>query len=269
LGGGFASPFDDPGIRSEPLAELDDDLKIKVLKIEATFTTRNRKDACSDLFGFLVERQFAKELPTTEEDCERLLENDLSQAAYDIARSRGWLPLVQVGRKVYYSEYILGDRARQLNALNQPDRLPTMEETRDSWWWQLIREWEARFLEMRKATVANSGSPTQPQSASGSRDLDAAPDGGASPGPETATLGQPKATPATEQGKCAARAATRQAIVTPILAKKRWTRGKWATDAGVGKNSVYEYFAGKRKLSTKNRQAMAEALGLKPGGLPD
>jgi hypothetical protein len=249
--------------------ELDDDLKIKALRIEARITTRNRKDACCELFNFLVERQFAKELPKTEEDCEKLLKNDLSQAAYDIARSRGWLPLIQVGRKVYYSEYIYGDRARQMNALNKPDRLPTMEETRDSCWWQLIREWEARFLEMRKATVANSGSLTQPRSASGSRDLDAAPDCAAPPGPETATLSQPKATPATEQGAQASRAAARQAVVMPILKLKRWKRGKWATAAGVSKNSVYEYLDGKRNLSEDNRQAMADALGLKPENLPD
>jgi hypothetical protein len=263
------APESDHGIRSEPLAELDDDLKLKVLRIEATFTTHNRKEACCQLFDFLVERQFAREPPETEEDCKRLLENDLSQAAYDIACQRGWLPLIQAGRKVHYSEYLLGDRARQLNALNKPDRLPTMEEARDSWWWQLIREWEARFLERRKAAVATGGRPTQPQSASGSRYLSAAPDGAASLGSKTAALGQPKATPASEQGKCAARAARRQAIVTPILARKRWTRGKWATDAGVGKNSVYEYLDGTRKLSTKNRQAMAEALGLKPEDLSD
>jgi len=57
--------------------------------------------------------------------------------------------------------------------------------------------------------------------------------------------------------------------VTPILASKRWTRGHWATKAGVGKNSVYEYLNGKRNLSLANRQALAEELGLKPEDLPD
>ena len=55
----------------------------------------------------------------------------------------------------------------------------------------------------------------------------------------------------------------------PILKSKRWTRGKWATVAGVGKNSVYEYLEGKRSLSVANRQAMAEALGLTSEDLPD
>jgi len=58
-------------------------------------------------------------------------------------------------------------------------------------------------------------------------------------------------------------------VVTPILASKRWTRGHWATKAGVGKNSVYEYLNGKRNLSLANRQALAEELGLKPEDLPD
>ena len=66
-----------------------------------------------------------------------------------------------------------------------------------------------------------------------------------------------------------ARATARQATVMPILKGKRWTRGKWAAKAGVGKNSVYEYLDGKRRLSTANRKAMAEVLGLTPEGLPD
>lgn len=158
------APENEPGIRSEPLAELDDDLKIKVLRLAARITTCNLKDIFGELFGFLTERQFAKELPKTEEDCEKLLENDLSQAVYDIARSKRWLPLIPVGRKTIYSEWIYGDRARELNALNKPDRLPTMEETRDSYWRQLVLEWEARFLEMRKATAAETkAGPDLPQ----------------------------------------------------------------------------------------------------------
>jgi hypothetical protein len=65
------------------------------------------------------------------------------------------------------------------------------------------------------------------------------------------------------------RGQARQAIVMPILKSKRWTRGKWATKAAVGKNSVYEYLDGRRTLSASNRNAMAEALGLKPTGLPE
>jgi hypothetical protein len=60
----------------------------------------------------------------------------------------------------------------------------------------------------------------------------------------------------------------RSAVVIPILKSKRWTRGRWATEAGVGKNSVYGYLCGKRKLGAANRQAMAEVLGLTPEELP-
>jgi hypothetical protein len=67
----------------------------------------------------------------------------------------------------------------------------------------------------------------------------------------------------------AERAGIRQGIVMPILRKKRWKRGRWATASGVSKNSVYEYLDGRRSLSTENRKAMADAIGLKPDELPD
>jgi len=67
----------------------------------------------------------------------------------------------------------------------------------------------------------------------------------------------------------AKRALIRRSVVVPILKNKRWTRGKWATMSGVGKNSVYEYLTGKRNLTHQNRKAMAEAIGLKPEELPD
>jgi hypothetical protein len=61
----------------------------------------------------------------------------------------------------------------------------------------------------------------------------------------------------------------RKAVVLPILKSKRWTRGKWATESGVGKNCVYEYLKGQRKPTDKSRKAMAEVLGLQPEGLPE
>jgi transcriptional regulator with XRE-family HTH domain len=65
------------------------------------------------------------------------------------------------------------------------------------------------------------------------------------------------------------RSQRRSTLVMPILASKRWARSRWATKAGVGKNSVYEYLSGKRNLSFENRQALAEELGLSPEELPD
>jgi len=66
-----------------------------------------------------------------------------------------------------------------------------------------------------------------------------------------------------------ARAARRQLVVMPILQKKHWSRAKWATQAGVGKNCVYEYLEGRRTLRTKNSVALAEELGLPPQDLPE
>jgi len=65
------------------------------------------------------------------------------------------------------------------------------------------------------------------------------------------------------------RAERRRAVVEPILNEKRWSRSKLAAQAGIGKNSVYEYLTGKRTLSAENRRALAEELGLKPEELPE
>jgi hypothetical protein len=68
----------------------------------------------------------------------------------------------------------------------------------------------------------------------------------------------------------AERATRRQAVVMPILANKRWKRGRLATEAGLGKNSVYEYLDGTRaKISIENRKALADALDVAPEEIPD
>jgi hypothetical protein len=79
------------------------------------------------------------------------------------------------------------------------------------------------------------------------------------------TAGGSNTTPDPEQAE---RARVRQAVVMPILGKKNWTRSKWATQAGVSKNSVYEYLDGRRSLSDANRKPMAEVLDLNPKQLP-
>lgn len=66
------------------------------------------------------------------------------------------------------------------------------------------------------------------------------------------------------------RAAKRQRFVNPILEGKRWKPGRLATEAGIGKNSVYEYLDGTRaKITEENRQALADALGVRPEELPE
>ena len=68
----------------------------------------------------------------------------------------------------------------------------------------------------------------------------------------------------------AERAARRQAVVMPILAKKHWRRGRLATKAGVAKNSVYGYLDGTIiQISDENRTAIAEALGIERDQLPE
>jgi hypothetical protein len=83
------------------------------------------------------------------------------------------------------------------------------------------------------------------------------------------TVGAELAAPTGDAARTQAElAANRQAVVMPILNQKGWSRGKWATQAGVGKNCVYDYLAGKRRLSDPNRSAMADELGLAPQDLP-
>jgi len=100
-----------------------------------------------------------------------------------------------------------------------------------------------------------------------------------------ATLAQPAAAPnggsqrlssdasgtlkSAEPSRNETRTAARCAVVEPILKKKNWTRHKWGTVAGVGKNCPYEYLKGTRCLTPTNRRAMAEALGLTSEKLPN
>ena len=73
-----------------------------------------------------------------------------------------------------------------------------------------------------------------------------------------------------EVTEVAERARRRQVVVNPILEQKRWRPGRLATEAGVGKNSVYEYLDGTRaRITDANREAIAQALDLKPEQLPD
>jgi len=79
--------------------------------------------------------------------------------------------------------------------------------------------------------------------------------------------GGPESDKATEL--IAERARRRQVVVMPILDKVGWTPGRLVTEAGVGKNSIYQYLDGTRATITdKNRKAIAEALGLQPDQLP-
>jgi len=65
------------------------------------------------------------------------------------------------------------------------------------------------------------------------------------------------------------RAVRRQAKIMPILDQKGWTRGKLATDSAAGKATVYGYFDGSRKtISSKNRDAIADSLGIDRKDLP-
>jgi hypothetical protein len=55
----------------------------------------------------------------------------------------------------------------------------------------------------------------------------------------------------------------------PILDKFGWTRCHLADEAGVGKNSVYEYLDGtRRRITPENRKAIAGALRISAPKLP-
>ena len=84
--------------------------------------------------------------------------------------------------------------------------------------------------------------------------------------PSVAT--DPMADPGLADASAIALAERRRQVVAPLLKARKWTISKWATQAGVSKNSAYEYLAGKRQLSEENRKALAEVLDLKPEALP-
>lgn len=65
------------------------------------------------------------------------------------------------------------------------------------------------------------------------------------------------------------RAERRQRLLMPILREKRWKRGRLITESGVGKATVYGFFDGTRKtISTENRKAIADVLGIDLKKLP-
>lgn len=65
------------------------------------------------------------------------------------------------------------------------------------------------------------------------------------------------------------RASRRRDFVSPILDRFDWTPGKLATEAAVGKTTVYEYLNGKRKsISRPNRKALADTLQVELKDLP-
>jgi hypothetical protein len=68
----------------------------------------------------------------------------------------------------------------------------------------------------------------------------------------------------------AERAARRQSVVMPILAKRGWKKGKLVTKSGVGKATVYGYLDGTRSwIKDENRIAIAQTLDLELNQLPD
>jgi len=133
----------------------DESLKVKLLRIQAKIHKSNRKECLSELFQWLVERRFRERWPETEEECVRILSEEISQQVYDIALSKSWIWEEQVKSFVVLMEYIHGPGVREINERNRREayRLPTVEEVRNAWWADLILEWQARFLES-KATLA-------------------------------------------------------------------------------------------------------------------
>ena len=73
-----------------------------------------------------------------------------------------------------------------------------------------------------------------------------------------------------EPGTHKQRAFRRQAVVMPMLKDKNWSRGRVVVATGMGKDSIYKYLDGTRKtISDKNRQAIADELGIKIDDLPE
>ncbi len=144
----------------------DQDLKIKLLRIQSKITRDNRRECFRDLFQWLTERRFKAQWPQSEEECVRVLSQEVSQQVYDIALSKGWIWQEQTRTYTVYTEYLHGSGVRDVNERNRREahRLPTAAEIRDAWWADLILEWQARYLEMRNVQPSEgtpTGSPDQ------------------------------------------------------------------------------------------------------------
>jgi len=150
-------------------------------------------------------------------------------------------------------------------------QLGSWEERARNFSFDLLKTRLRQMLELARVGAANRPAVSQvalpglPASTTPSDEAVAAPSTTAmAPG-----IDQPEAALTAKLKLQQSRATTRQAVVMPILQKKRWTRGKWATRAGVGKNSVYGYLDGRRNPTAESRRAMAEVLELKAEDLPE
>jgi hypothetical protein len=132
----------------------DDALKIQILRIQAKINRANRKECFRELFDWLAGRRL-EQWPETEEECVRILSDELAQQVYDIALAEGWIWPEQVQQYRVYSEYIHGPGVRSINERSRREafRLPTVEEARAFYWKNTIWEWQAKFLEHQQADI--------------------------------------------------------------------------------------------------------------------
>ena len=75
--------------------------------------------------------------------------------------------------------------------------------------------------------------------------------------------------PAHTEAGSEARAARRAEVIYPILRQKGMSRSKWASKAGVDPSVVYDYLKGNSNPRPESRTALAGAIGLTEGALPE
>jgi hypothetical protein len=146
--------------------------------------------------------------------------------------------------------------------IDRPDGLRGRVETREEHAELFTAGWIGRNL---VSIPQSEPEPTKEKQPAGSR-----------PEPPAGTgsrgRGRPLKTAATLKAEADAvtrRAVKRQAVVMPILKRKRWKRGKLVTTSGVGKATVYGYLNGTRAwIDEDSRNAIAEVLGLDVDTLP-
>jgi hypothetical protein len=60
----------------------------------------------------------------------------------------------------------------------------------------------------------------------------------------------------------AAKGQRRAAVIEPLLQKRGLTRSKWADNAGVAPDVVYDYLSGQSDPRPENRNALAQVIGV-------
>jgi hypothetical protein len=214
-----------------------------VIESSAEDGSRVRQSSAKKAFGVIAEEYLAAGLLT-----EAMMADSIPQKVYDAAVSGGW----QTGALERNRGCTL-----QFGHYWVPPSVPQMlRDLFEAQVWRFRGKLDAKGVRQSPLAPAPEAGPANLPEIEGAEPKEP---------PLLPQAGDPK-----PDAIVAERAERRQAVVNPILAKKRWKAGRLVTESAVGKATVYGYLDGTRSwIDQNNRKAIAECLDLKPDELPD